>query len=836
MEQIIKIKKIITRNEEENEIDEIDEVDEINDGGDRETIWRKITRVSFYLLALLTPLFFLPLTIAPVEINKQIFAAILALVAFAGFLIDSFDKGKIAYPKSLLSFSVVVLLAVFGTSAFLSQSKTVSLYGNLIQPDSLFSFFIYGLVFFLAAVFLKNETDGGKKAMERMGRLFFIGLAIATVLGFFQIFGGKIDAIILIASLKQIGLIGFNTVGSILNWGVYLAFGLAMIIAVLFGSDKKKDKRLIGLGFLIFFGLIILNYSLVWLALAATTLLLAAYKFAANFKLNSGLLVIVSLFLLLGIAGQSLPAIVPVPFDSRPSLSATWSVAKESLSGLSLLFGSGPATFGYDYALYRPIELNQTNFWPIRFNQGFSFLATALGTVGVLGVLAILFLIFAFLKHTRREYLTNSSEEQVIGNTDRTDRTNGAAETNDLYAGPMTQAVSLGIIFLLINWLLAPLFFTQSIFIFLGLGLIAALSGSVKEIFLGNFSKRQSFFAFFVLIVLITASLASIFYLGKKYAAAVYYEKGFAAYNVGDIDKALTRVDKAARFDPRQDQYFQALSRLLLVRIDNLARQGLVNLPPETQAAIQNAAFLAIESGRQATVVNPADSLNWSNLGGVYEKIIPLAAGADVFAEENYKKAMELDPKNPQEPVNAARSFIIAADLIGSKEPSLWREKLNKAKTYLEKSIALKADYAPAHFLSASISLKEGKVKEAIEKLELTKMAAPFDPGLAFQLGLIYYQNNQPDKARLEFERAISIDPNYSNSRYFLGLIYDNFGNKQAALVQFEKIAELNPDNQEIKKIVKNLKSERSALDGIVPPDQPPTERLETPVTEMKKQ
>ena len=820
----IKIKKIKIINEDENEIDEINGGDRINETNPtdeiQKTIWGKITDVSFYLLVFLTPLFFLPLTIAPVEINKQVFAALLALVAFAGYLIDSFGKGKIAYPKSLLSFSIAVLLAVFGVSAFLSQSKTVSLYGNLIQPDSLLSFLIYGLIFFLAAVFLINKTDDEKReAIERTGRLFFVGLAIAAVLGLFQIFGGKIETFWLIAPLKQIGLMGFNTVGSLLNWSIYLAFGLAMIIAVLFGSDRKKDGRLIGLGILIFFGLIVLNYPLIWMALAATTLILAAYKFAADFKLNAGLLVIVSLFLLLGVVGQSLPAILPVPFESRPSLAVTWSVAKESLSGLSAVFGNGPATFGYDYAFYRPAELNQTNFWPIRFNQGFSFLTTALSTVGVLGFLAVLFLFFAFLRQSRTEFPASLISEER------------AARSQEAV---VRQVVSLGTIFLFINWLLAPLFFTQSVFIFLGLGLIAVLSGSVKEISLRNFSRRQNFISFFVLIVLITASLASVFYLGGKHAAAVYYENGFAAYNAGDLNKALVNIDKAVKFDSRHDQYLRTLSQFLLLRIDNLARQVSGDLPPEIQTEIQNTAFLAIESGRRATVVNPVDSLNWSNLGGVYEKIIPLAAGADAFAEENYKKAMELDPKNPQEPVNAARSFIVSADLIGSKNTSLWREKLNKAKDYLEKSIALKADYAPAHFLSASIYLREGKTKEAIEKLELAKAAAPFDSGLAFQLGLVYYQNGQPDKARFEFERAIGIDPNYSNSRYFLGLIYDDLGNKQAALAQFEKIAELNPDNQEIKKIVKNLKTERPALEGIVPPNQPPAERLEAPLSETK--
>ena len=70
---------------------------------------------------------------------------------------------------------------------------------------------------------------------------------------------------------------------------------------------------------------------------------------------------------------------------------------------------------------------------------------------------------------------------------------------------------------------------------------------------------------------------------------------------------------------------------------------------------------------------------------------------------------MALDPKNPQEPVNLARSFLAASDLVGSGNPSLWQEKLNKAKNYLEQSIALKSDYAPAHFLLAVAAMREGK-------------------------------------------------------------------------------------------------------------------------------
>ncbi len=767
--------------------------------GEKETKWEKIGRICLYLLAALTPVFFLPLTIAPVEINKQIFAGLLILIALICYLINSFEKGKIIYPKSLLSSAVIILLAVFGASAVFSKAKVVSLYGNLVQSDSLMSFIIYGLAFFLAAVFYR--TDGTNKAarIHKIGFYFFISLAIVAVFGLLQLFG---KFILPWDFTKQAG---FNPLGTILSLGIYLAFGLTMALAVLFGggrADGIKKIGLIGLGLLIIFELIILNNSSLWLVLAFSALLLAAYNFVMINKLNPALVIIIGLFLFLGFVGQSLPALTSLPIEVRPNLSTTFEIIRGGFGFPRFLIGKGPAAFGYDYALYRPIELNYTNLWSFRFNQGFSFLTTLLATAGILGILAILFLIFCFIRELR------------------------LMERISLIGG-------LGIIFLLLNWLFAPNFFTQSLFIFVGLGLITALTSPVKEISLAELPRRKVFIIFILLIVLVAVSFASIFNLGKKYLGAVYYERGLRDSQAGDLNKALIQVNKARGLDSRQDQYLRTFSQLLILRAEGLARQG--PSMPEAQSELQNTAALAIETALQAVKINELDSLNWSNLGNIYERIIPIAQGADVFAEENYKKAAELDPKNPQEPVNISRSLLLTADLIGSANSNLRQEKLNKAKSYLEKSITLKSDYAPAHFLFAAIAMREGKTQEAIQKLELTKQLAPFDTGLSFQLGVVYYQNNQLEKARLEFERAVGINPDYSNARYFLGLIYDRFGNKAAALEQFEKIAILNPENQEVKKILNNLNEGRSALEDIVPPAQPPTERLEEPVQEIKR-
>ena len=53
---------------------------------------------------------------------------------------------------------------------------------------------------------------------------------------------------------------------------------------------------------------------------------------------------------------------------------------------------------------------------------------------------------------------------------------------------------------------------------------------------------------------------------------------------------------------------------------------------------------------------------------------------------------------------------------------------------------------------------------------------------------------------------------NYSNAKYYLGLIYDRDGNKQAAIKEFEEILQLNPGNADVKRILDNLKSGKAAL------------------------
>jgi len=646
-------------------------IEENQSESEPKSIWLKIAKVCLYVLFFLLPLFFLPWTIAPVEINKQFLATFLLLVAFLCCLIYFLENKKIVYLKSLLALAVLILLIVVGISTAFSKNPSVSLWDS-VQPDSLINFALYGLAFYLAAVLIGQTTQRERIWLRR---IWLISLALVVVFGLPQILG----KFILPWDFSR--QLGFNTIGGVLSWGIFITFGLVVMVGLWDSLDKtaRIKKFIFGffgllLGLLIIIGLIILNNQLLWLSLALIMIVMVAYKFAIKSKLGLPLIILIvalSFFLL----SQSLPILMPLPIEIRPTLSSTFEVAKQTILGKRILFGSGPATFGYDWSLF---------FGQVRFNQGFSFITTALATLGIFGILAILFLIFSFIKTA----IGQIGQLSPIGQTGQI-------------------GIFGGVAFFIISYFFHPPFFTQMIFTFLGLGLISSLPSTLKEISLAELSRRKSLVAFIALIFFLSASVALLALMSQKYIAAIYYGKGIQSSQEGDLSQTLTFLDKAARLDPKSDQYQRSLSQVLLLQVKTLIQQNPnINLQDKEGLQIINNLAASLGAGRLATEINPIDSLNWDSLGNIYENLIPLANGADDFAIESYKKAMELDPKNPQEPVNLARTLLISAQRTRALNPQQesWEDKINEAKQTLEKSLALFPNYQPAIFLENQIT------------------------------------------------------------------------------------------------------------------------------------
>lgn len=742
------------------------------------SFWLKLGRSFLYILIFLLPLFFLPTTIYPVDANKQFLAIFLVLAALISYVANSYFTKKIIYSRSIAVLAAAVFVVAGGISTLFSVFPTGSLYGDLIQADVFVNFIIYTLALYLIAVFFK------KGDFDKIGLVFVASLAAISILGLLQLFG------VYIFPFDFAKQAGFNVFGSVINFDIFIAFGLVLIIAILteVSISQKTKIILISTGLLIALNLILINYQMVWILLAIIMVIYAIYKFtfkpdsASVLSTGSGAPLIIGIVaFLFALVSPSLSQVFKMPdlpIDIKPNFSATLDISKNALGGFRVLSGTGLATFSSEYNAYRPVELNKSDFWRIKFNQGFSFVATYITTAGVIGIISILFLIFAFARLAMR----------------------GVGDKRSM-------VLSVGMLFMILGWFYFPASFVGLMFSFIVLGLLVVLDSESEELDFLTASKNSIVVGFAAIIILAAGGVSILYATGTKYAAAYYFQNGLSKYDPSNISKSSENILRALSLDQENDQYLRSASQLLIVEAQN-SRNASVELNKDTEFQTKIAA--SVQYAKRATEINPSDFENWYNLGDIYEKIISIAGGADAFAENSYRKASELNPKNPDPLIGQAKVLMFTARQ--AKDNKVKQEKISGAMGALEKAVELKSDYAASHYQLGIAYMQAERKDDAIKELEFTKTLTDFDAPINFQLGMLHYNNNDFDKAKAEMEAAISLDPNFSNARYVLGLIYDKKDQKDKAISEFEKVLRLNPTSAEVKKILGNLKTKGSAF------------------------
>jgi tetratricopeptide (TPR) repeat protein len=758
----------------------------------RVRMWERIGRFCLMAAVFLVPLFFLPVTQNPLDTNKIIMVGFLMLVAFVSFLTCVIEKRKFEYPKALLTLAVLTFVAATGASAYFSIARAQSLYGYLRQPDSFMIIVICALAFFLSFYFLRKDD------IKKLGKLIIASFIVATFLGLLQIFS------IFIFPWDFAKTAAFNVVGSLSAWGICMAVIVASLATVDLGAVSARARQLlIAVIILMSLGLVALNYQFLWISLAVIAGIMASVRFVSreHFRLPLAIGIVALIFTLVG---SHIPNFIKVPAEVRPDAASTLTLGASTLKGFRILTGTGPATFNLDFARYRPITLNQTNFWNMPFFQGYSYVFTLLATGGLLGILAFLFIFLAAAR-----YLMVTHEHQ--------------------YAAMLLT----GILFFFVSLFFYPAFFAELFLIFMGLGAIVP-DNARREVPLEGGSRWKAFIVFIIVLACIALSLAAGYHVGQKYIAAIEYKRAGELFSTGRNDPGFGALSSALVLDTQSDEYLRGASQVLIAEASQAMQAG----GPNAGALVQKDVSSAIQAAQSAVAINPNDVNNILSIAGVYESIIPIASGADQMAEDWYRKALLLDPFDPQIPVLMARAQIAAGDQL-AKDPTrdaLRNQNYADAESMLKKSIDLKSDYAAARFLLAQLYIRQGNVTQAIQRVEEIKAANPFDAGVAFQLGLLYYQSNQADEAQVEFERAVSMDQNYSNARYFLGLIYDKKGMHAEAMDQFQKILTLNPDNTDVKTIIANLQAGKSPLQSVTSSSTPPENRSDVPVPDKPKQ
>lgn len=765
--------------------------------------------VIFQVVVFISPLFFIPFATVPFQIGKTAFIMFGVLIVLFGWALYRLKDGLFEFPKSFLYFSAPISLVTYALATLFSGSTVGSFVGQGYELGTL-GFFAVSIFFFLLTPLLVKTT-------ERVFYTYMIFFVSALIIALYQLL-----RLFLGADFLSFGVLTTATSNLIGKWNDLGAFfgciALLSVITLERASLKKLYKIIVWSSLCVSLFLIaVVNFPTAWITLASLLAVFFIYELSVKKDAGTGelkrriptiTLIVLILACVFAFTNGTLGNILAESFgisqvEVRPSWESTIEITGKVLEK-NALFGVGPNRFQNEWLLNKPTGINNTVFWNVDFNYGIGFIPSFIVTTGIIGFAGILLVIVLFLL---------TAFKSIFGL-----RNSGT---------PASAFLVLSSFFTTLYLLVFSFVYVPSsvlwILMLLMLGLFVAsvtLHGTGTTIkFSSGESQVKSFFSVLLCILVIISVSVSIYKTSVRLIANVSFQKGITVINVdGNLDKGEKLVAKAIELSPN-DVYSRFMSELYLVRTSNVLNDTSVS-QAEMAQKFQSVLGVSIQAARDALSYDQTNYQNHVALGRVYEAVVPLGVqGAYESAKAAYESAISLNPDNPELYLLLARLEIANKDI-------------DRARTYISTALQKKSDYVDAIFLLSQIEIGQGRLTEALQTVEALAILSPNDPGVFFQLGLLRYNQKDYTGSTQAFERAVVINPQYANAKYFLGLSYFQVGNKDNALIQFTDLVASNPENQEVKTILSNLKAGKSPFTDQV--DSKPEKRSTPPLEEEK--
>lgn len=756
--------------------------------------YQKINNSLLYLLVFLLPLFFLPLTLEPLEINKQSLLVIVILLAGLAAIGNILSQGSLILKTKLLNLSLILFLIFLGLSTFFSGGGFLSWVGSDQQEYVSF----VSLIALVAFLWLIESRTKNHIFLSRVILFCLGGSIVAGLIGLLSLF-----KIFLPFSFAQTQ--AFNTVGTINSLGIFLAITTILgnsIYLVWRGKNKILPTFIFINSFITFLFLIIIDYWVLWVVFLFGLLLILILTFWRAHELHHTKRYFLTMLLAAGsllFLFAPFPQIIPIPAEITPNTKTSIEIVKQIMVGKNLWLGSGPGTYIFDYAKFRPNEVNQSNFWNLRFDRGSSFFLTILPTWGLLPLLSLGFfvLIGGFLAWKK---IIKKEEEQWEA---------------FIFLPPWLAII--------LAFLLYPSNLTLNFLFFLLSGFIISLVYKKEKKLSFTKSPRLKIAAAVSFIILSLVIVTTLFLTIRRFDAEAAFSKAVKLdRNNGDLKEIITLIDKAATTNNFDASYYRNLATALLLQANQeITSIGTAQPTEEQNNYLQALIAASINSAKKATEIEPRDVTNWLELASVYRTFTSLVPDTDVFAIKAGQTAINLEPNNPTNHLEFGKTYLTLAaalePLTVSNDPTKKQTAEQKRKEYftaaeneLNTAISLKPDFAPAHYQLALVFEQQGRLNEAVGKMESINKYNSQDVGVAFELGLLYLRRlGEGDLSRAEnaFKQAITLLPSYSNAHWYLAFVYEQQGNLPAAIYEVEAVQKLNPDNEMVKARLERLKT-----------------------------
>lgn len=758
--------------------------------------WSRYAYLAGIVLALILVI---PTAWFPFQLAKLAAFALVLAVAVILFVIGGGAREFVRAHGFYLALLIGVLPLSYLFSFLFSTDKSLAFTGVGVETDTIVFVTLASIAFLFSFVLFRTL-----RMVKLLSSVVFWALAFAVVFQSIVIlFGLPFD----IFSDRSVNLIGkWNDLGLVA--GLLATF---MLVQVEMGSTTKLKRTILGVGLgLLTLILIIVNFALAWAFVLAAGIALGIVKFLTQRRAQSAegaqalsvaqkvpwfaatAIVIATLCLLFG---SSLNAAITKAFpvsslEVRPSFSSTLDVIGKARDGSlgRALIGTGPNTFSNSWIMHKPAEVNQSLFWNLDFNVGFSTFITAFGTVGLLGILAwlvpFLLVVLGIVRVVRLSVL--SREEKITG-----------------------TAIAFASLFLIASVLL---YVPSASMILLAFVLSGATFGFLWRQGQSNQDDAQApaasnirqISSLGVMVALVVLVVVTTFVIDRRFIAEAYTQNAQYTISQGKLDDGAKLLASAQGVEKDRNNV-RLVTDLGNVRLQQIAND---TTKPTAELQQQFAAVLTqtIDAGKLGVSMYPNDYQQALSLARVYDLLTNLKIeGAYESAKQYYTEAQKLNPNNPQ-----------IALAIGRLEAG--KGNLQLAQDAITRSLTLKPNYTDAILFVVQLNVANNDIPNAIKAATAAAQTAPGVGPIWFELGLLYYAAGDTKSAIPALEQSIKIVPDYANAKYFLGLSYYNEKRSAEAQKQFEDLAASNPDSAEVKLILSNIKEGKAPFTSAQPP------------------
>ena len=647
-----------------------------------------------FVVAGLTPLLFFNQMTEFYEMPKLVFLIVTTLILIGLWIFSWIVKGKIIITRTPLDVPLLILLVVILISTFFSVSHPIALYGNFPRVNgSAVSWATYILLYFVTVSHLKDLT----KIRMFLNVLYVSAIVVSlfTVLAFFHIFlpfdfakalnftptGSTFSTIAFLLLLLPLPLL------SIIHPNKYLPVPLAVALVILFGAT------------------IILTGSV------ATMLALLA-AFALCFFLSKphqvrktffffllpvvvlGLLAFLANVPFTGNALQSLEANFPkeiqIPFLT------SWVVSVSSFRDAPF-FGTGPASYLFNFTTYKPVDFNTLPYWNFSFDTAYNEFLQILGTLGIFGFLSTVLVVIVIIVNCWKNLAVDTQDARQDN-------------THILLPAMAVSGLMIIILFAIHD---ATLVSTVVSFFILAVLMMAqrSIRERVTELSLGikaSTADNQQFdlFPIILFIVFVIAAIPVLYKTTTMVIADYYHHQALLQANTNGA-ATYQDLQKAETLSPSIDLYRVDMAQTNFALANAIAAKAVpqngkaATLSTQDRQTIQTLLAQSINEGQASIALSPRSARNWEVLASIYQNISGVAQNALSFALAAYSQAVRLDPLNPTLRLN-----------IGGIYYSV--KNYDLATRFYTDAANLKPDYTNAYYNLAVAYRDKGDLQDAL--------------------------------------------------------------------------------------------------------------------------